>query len=401
MPRAASTRLSEFPVDQLERALELSGLAVWLWEPDSGRIVVSRQLAELYGTTQDNLADMDRFYQHALPEDRATAQKAVQDALAGKGAYVVEYRVRHDDGSIHWLQSRGRLLPGAPKVVVGTMQEITQLRELEAVRDEAAAKEREAAQLRELNEFKARFINIAAHELKTPLTPMRIQLAILREVQGAKLDDQQRKSLDVIHRNLERLTNLIEDVLQAARIQAHSLKVDAKPLDVGALLRAVGESFEAGAQQVGVRLVVESDADVRVEADAARLEQVIANLVTNALKFTPDGGRVVISARTSGRDVVLTVQDNGIGMTQAQLDKLFLPFSQVHDDPAQRLRGTGLGLFICKGIVEEHGGSIHAESAGPLQGTRFVVRLPGTRKAIPAPPPAPRPTTARRFRELI
>ena len=402
MAPSASTRLSELTAEQLDQALDTAHLAAWLWEPETGRTVVTRQVAELYGTSVDGLSDMDRLNEHVLVEDRAPAREAMEGTLAGGGPYTAEYRVRHDDGSVHWIQARGRLVgAGAKRAIVGTLQDITERKALEALRDVAAAQEREAAHLRELNDFKARFINIAAHELKTPLTPMRIQVAILREIQGAKLDDGQRKSLDVIHRNLERLTNLVDDVLQAARIQAHSLKVDPKPLDLGALVHAVAESFEGGASQVGVRLVVESEPDVRVEADAARLEQVISNLVTNALKFTPEGGRVRIAARTEGPDAIIEVEDTGIGMTPAQRDLLFLPFSQVHDDPAQRLRGTGLGLFICKGIVEEHGGTIRADSPGPGRGSRFEVRLPSTRKSIPAAVVPRRATTVKRFRELI
>jgi signal transduction histidine kinase len=132
-----------------------------------------------------------------------------------------------------------------------------------------------------------------------------------------------------------------------------------------------------------------------------RIEQVLSNLVTNAIKFTPEGGSIDVEAHGTPGQVIVRVTDTGVGMTKEQLDRLFQAFTQVHDNPEQRLRGTGLGLYISKGIIEEHGGSVSAASRGPGQGSTFTVILPATRKAVAAPLPPPPTTRARRYRELI
>lgn len=265
----------------------------------------------------------------------------------------------------------------------------------------------EAARLRAENEFKARFINMAAHELQTPLTPIRINLTLLGDVYGEGLDDDQRKCLEIIHRNVDRLARLVDDVLQAARLQANRLRLNKRPIDLTALVNQVIDSFVQAAAQVSVDLRRSVAGGVHVEADAGRIEQVLGNLLTNAIKFTPGQGTVTVRLALeggAGQVAVLEVQDSGLGMTPQQLGMLFLPFSQVHVE-ASNQRGTGLGLFISKGIVEEHGGAIEATSTGPGRGSTFRVRLPTTTLPIPAEPAEPKPRaagpTARRLRELI
>lgn len=385
----------------LARSLELARLGTYLWDPETNRLDYSEQAAKLYGARRQDLT-FEFVSKLILPEDVPALSAANQATLKGGPPFTHDYRIQLGDGKVRWLQARGALeVRGDKRFMVGTLQDVTDRKELEKARDEATAQAAEAQHLRELNEFKSRFINIAAHELKTPLTPMRIQLALLRVVHGAKLDEGQRKSLDILHRNLERLAHLVEDVLQAARIQASSLKLEVKPIDVSTLVRYLVESFEDGAKQVGVQLEAHIAPELRAEADGVRIEQVLSNLLTNALKFTPEGGRIEVKASVEGPSVVLKVTDTGLGMTSEQLGRLFLPFSQVHGDASQRLQGTGLGLFICKGIVEEHGGTIGAESDGPGRGSRFTVRLPSTTKAVPSSSPVAKPTVAKRFRELI
>lgn len=394
------------PIHLLDDALELARIGTWTFDPLTRTTWVSRQAAQLYGSDARFLEQDGEATKRIHPDDAAAVRAAVDATVAGGPPYAVDFRILQADSSLRWVQGRGRLTMHEGKaLLVGTLQDVTERKQLERLGDEAAAQAREAEQLRRMNEFKARFINIAAHELKTPLTPMRIQVALLGEVYGPSLDDRVRHSVAILSRSVERLTRLVDDVLEAARLQANSLKLDRHPLDATRLAHHLAEAYEPAAKQVGVRLVTSLAPDLRVEADATRLEQVISNLISNALKFTPDGGRVKLAGRQEsgkgGAHVVLEVEDTGLGMTDEQRSRLFLPFSQVHDNPEQRLRGTGLGLFICKGIVEEHGGTISAESAGPGKGSLFRVRLPATLKTVPPPPPAPERSTAKRFRELI
>ncbi|MHB8633600.1 MAG: PAS domain-containing sensor histidine kinase [Thermoplasmatota archaeon] len=327
------------------------------------------------------------------PGEQERAQHTLEGA-ARDGRHEEEGQRVRKNGERYWVNA----------VVTARRDEAGRLRGFSKVthdvteRHLAEQHQREVAQLKEINDLKARFINTAAHELMTPLTPMRVHVALLEEIYGPTLSTDAKMSVAVLKRNLTRLTALVQDVLNAARLQGHTLRVDRKPIDLSALARQVVAGYEAPAREVGVALKIEVPPELRVEADPDRIEQVLVNLLSNALKFTPEGGSVTVRAANDGVAVVLDVTDSGIGMAPEQLARLFLPFSQVHDEKHSK-RGTGLGLYICKGIVEQHGGTIEALSDGPGEGTRFRVRLAATNKALP--PPVPVRAVAKRFRELI
>lgn len=232
--------------------------------------------------------------------------------------------------------------------------------------------------LQETNEFKTRFLNMAAHELRTPLTPMKAQLALLRVVREKDLTEEQRRSLDVMHRNTERLAALVEDILEGARYQAGALKLRRQEVAADEVARQAVESYAAEAARVGVAIEARAEAGARVHADPRQLAQVLDNLVGNALKFTPSGGRVAVEVARRGDEVVFTVEDTGIGFPAERASLLFQPFSQIHDTSrtSTTAPGVGLGLYISKGLVEAHGGRIWAESDGPGRGARFSFALP-------------------------
>ncbi|HET6398269.1 MAG TPA: PAS domain S-box protein, partial [Candidatus Thermoplasmatota archaeon] len=182
-------------------------------------------------------------------------------------------------------------------MALATIRDVSERQRAERLRQEAAEKTREAERLRAMTDFKARFINVAAHELKTPMTPIRLQVGILRDVYGKDMRPEHRRSIDVLKRSVDRLDRLIDDVLNAARVQADSLRVERVPLDLSSLAADLVETFEEAAREVGVRLTIQAPAPVHVEGDATRLEQVLSNLITNALKFTPSGGEVAVRVR--------------------------------------------------------------------------------------------------------
>ncbi|MHB1262285.1 MAG: sensor histidine kinase [Thermoplasmatota archaeon] len=234
----------------------------------------------------------------------------------------------------------------------------------------------ELSRMRDLEATKTQFFNAAAHEIGTPLTPIRLQIARLKKIAEAGSDPEQRHSIDILDRNVRRLAQLNQDILDVARLQAGRLSVDKRPLDLAGLILDVAETFEPMAQAQGLTLSTSCVPGLRVEGDSSRITQVLYNLVNNALKFTPRGGLVSIVGRVAANDCEILVRDTGPGLVPAQIANLFQPFSQVLGAAQPRNLGTGLGLFISRGIVELHGGRIWCESPGPGQGATFAFALP-------------------------
>jgi signal transduction histidine kinase len=231
-------------------------------------------------------------------------------------------------------------------------------------------------QLQRIDRSRAQFINNAAHELGTPLTPIKIQIHLLRVTTKGSLTPQQDKSLATLERNLNRLSELLKDVLDSARLQADRLHLDLVPVDLRKLAIEAGEAFAGLAEHNGVHFEVEAPEPLLVRADPKRTAQVLYNLMSNALKFTPKGGMVRLSARAEHGEVIVSVADTGSGMEPKDIGRLFQPFSQVHDTLQSTKGGTGLGLFISRGIIEGSHGRIWAESKGPGMGSTFSFALP-------------------------
>ncbi len=277
-----------------------------------------------------------------------------------------------------WAAGATMLLAAASGALCVTW--ILRARTLRRAKDAADALNR----AHEANAFKTRFLNSAAHELATPLTPIKLQMATMKMVLAGTLSEAQNKSIELLERNLKRLDLLVKDLMDAARLQSGQLRLAPKPTDARELVQDVHASFADKARQDGIDLAVEiPDGPMPMTADAGRLTQVLYNLVHNALKFTPRGGLVVLRAEADDARVRFMVRDSGIGMTTAQRDRLFEPFTQVHDQDKLKVGGTGLGLYISRTIALQTGGTLQCSSDGAGQGTTFVLDVPRT-----PPPPA-------------
>jgi signal transduction histidine kinase/ActR/RegA family two-component response regulator len=230
--------------------------------------------------------------------------------------------------------------------------------------------------LRELDVLKSEFFNAAAHELGTPLTPIRLQMARLKAMRGAAAGPEEQKSLQILDRNVQRLLRLNQDILDVARLEAGHFSVERRPMHLDDVVREVADTLEPVARERAIRLTASCSVEASLEGDASRLGQVLFNLVGNALKFTGSGGTVAVEVGVEGEHCRLTVRDTGIGLRPEQIARLFKPFSQVLGAEQPRGVGSGLGLFVSRGIVELHGGTIECTSAGPGQGSTFTVRIP-------------------------
>jgi two-component system phosphate regulon sensor histidine kinase PhoR len=240
------------------------------------------------------------------------------------------------------------------------------------------ARQAEAVQvLRELDQAKSDFVSTVSHELRTPLTSISGYLEMLQDGDGGELTERTRQMLTVIDRNATRLRNLIEDLLTQSRIDAGRLRLELTTVDVGSVLHTVHEAMLPLAAANQIELSLQAPGDLKIEGDPVQLEQVFTNLIANACKFTPPGGRVRVELAADDDDGVLVlVSDTGMGIPGQDISNLFTRFFRASNATAAALPGTGLGLAIVREIVQRHGGSIDVESelGG---GSTFSIWLPG------------------------
>jgi signal transduction histidine kinase len=230
-------------------------------------------------------------------------------------------------------------------------------------------------QQQELDHLKNTFIQNVSHELRTPLAIIRGYAELLLAGDLGDMTEPQKASVEVMARRAQMLSKMLDDLLTILAVETQ--KFDKEPVDVAHLTRLAVTDFQASAKQAGLALTAEIPPDIpRVYADAAHLRRVLDNLLGNALKFTPEGGRVSVTAAHSAAHVVWEISDTGIGIPPDQLAKIFQRFYQVDGSSKRRFGGVGLGLALVKEIVEAHDGTVEVISAVG-QGTTFRISLPG------------------------
>ncbi len=226
----------------------------------------------------------------------------------------------------------------------------------------------------EANRIKDDFLATLSHELRTPLNAI---LGWARMIErGGLSQERTAHGIASIRRNAEAQSRLIGDILDIARIRSGKLSIDLQRLDLQAVVAAAAETLEADADAKHVKLEASSDPALIVQGDPSRLQQILWNLVSNAVKFTPDGGTVRIEARRSGTRAVIVVRDTGVGIEPDFLPRVFDRFRQGDASTTRYHSGLGLGLAITKHLAELHGGRVWAESDGPNLGATFTVELP-------------------------
>jgi PAS domain S-box-containing protein len=314
----------------------------------------------------------DLFFSHVHPEDQPRIQKSVAAALRDNTAYEIEIRIILRDGTekvlYQWAEIE-RDSEGRPWRLLGSCQDITERR-----RAEEALRVSEEA-LRESDRRKDEFLATLAHELRNPLNPIRSAVEVLR-LRGPDTPEL-RWGREVIDRQVDHLTRLIDDLLDVNRITRNKLELRKQRVDLAEILHGAVESsrplLERQRQELTLSLPAEP---VFLEADLVRLTQAFMNLLDNAAKYTPAGGRIALVAERQAGEAVVSVKDTGIGIPPEKLDHLFDMFYQVDRSLERSHGGLGIGLTLVKRLVEMHGGTVEARSQGSDRGSEFVVRLP-------------------------
>ncbi|MBI4744735.1 MAG: HAMP domain-containing protein [Actinobacteria bacterium] len=218
-------------------------------------------------------------------------------------------------------------------------------------------------ELRRLDEMKSEFMALAAHELRTPLTALRAHTEIFFKGQYGLLSDRQKKALEIIGRSVNRLTRFIDDLVDLTRLERGELELEKKPLDLSNLLVEVIREVQPVIKESNLSFVYDIPNNLPlIIGDSQRLYQVFGNLLNNAIKFTPDKGKISVIAKQEGEFIKVSVSDSGIGISPEDISKLFIPFYQVKKMPLRGVKGVGLGLVVVKRIVENLGGKIEVVS---------------------------------------
>ena len=233
--------------------------------------------------------------------------------------------------------------------------------------------------LRESERIKSELIAISSHELRTPLTSIKNAIHIILGETAGPINENQRKFLSIADRNINRLSDIIEDLLDISKMELRRMRIDLKSLELGAPLDMAIASLTSRAREKSISIHKEIPSDLpQAYGDSDKLEQIFISLLDNAIKFTPEGGQIYVSAKDyePGRGFIeISVADTGVGIPAYELEKIFGRFYQVTESLTREIQGAGLGLSIVKGLVETHGGKIWAESVVG-KGSKFTFTLP-------------------------
>jgi len=340
----------------------------------AGAACVGRSVQEVLGKRDEELF---------TPETGAWIRARDQEVLAvGTLQTFEEPDLKTPDGTVRsYLTTKYPYRDAQGRIVglIGISRDITMLKRAEEERAQLLVREQralaEADVARQLNALTSAFINSVSHELRTPLTSIMGYAEFLEDRIEGELSLQQGEFVKQIQRGVRRLKHLVDDLLDAARLDAGTFKLTKQEADLSREVREIVESLRPQVEEAQVRLEVEvADEPLVARFDTQRVEQILINLLFNAIKFTPSGGEIRVRACREGDCLRCEVADTGIGIPPGDIPKLFQRFHQL-EGGLRKTEGTGLGLSICKALVDAHGGAIGVESE-PGKGSTFWFTLP-------------------------
>lgn len=352
-------------------ALEASGnIATWVVHPETNTGFLDERFAAIFDVDLEiatHGAPIQVFTERIHDEDRKRVEEAIADAIRTGERYDIDYRIVQRSGKVVWVTVKGKMFnaktTGKPRFA-GVAVEIT---ERKAVEDG----------LQESNRRKDEFLAMLAHELRNPLAPISAAAQLLI---AAPLDRERvHKSSQIIARQVDHMTGLVNDLLDVSRVNRGLVTIQKEPIEIRTIIADAVEQIAPLLQGRHHHLAMElTPVSAIVSVDRKRLVQVIANVLNNAAKYTPQGGRICIRTEVEETNVVIEITDDGIGMTSDLTARVFDIFTQGHVTPDRNSGGLGLGLALVKSLVEVHDGSVTARSKGLGHGSTITIRLPLT-----------------------
>jgi PAS domain S-box-containing protein len=344
----------------------------------------NRSFCTLVGYSSDELRR--RTWQDTThPEDVPAELELTRQVLDGKlPNYTLDKRFLHKDGSAVWVQQFGNFVPGedgAPVQRVVIVTDITQRKSAEvSMRAHVAELKALKSALEDADRRKDEFLAMLAHELRNPVAPIRTASETLSMLLNG--DARKRALVEVIQRQSGTLARILDDLLDVARITQGRIELQPEVLALQDCVEAALQTTAPLMRDKGHRVnAIHADAALHVRADRVRLEQCLTNLLTNAAKFTDARGEIEVRVRAEGSEAVIDVRDNGVGIAPAFVPHVFDLFSQSARSIDRSQGGLGLGLAICRQLIELHGGRVDCASEGEGRGATFTLRLPLARAA--------------------
>ena len=350
---------------RLRLATDAASIGIWDWDIDRDVVTWTPEVYALHGLAPGTFGGKAADFAARLhPEDLAHVWQRIQDAVRNQSGFSAEFRVTLPEGGDRWLSTSSRVYRGSDGG----------LRMVGATFSIDAFKKAEAA-LRESDRRKDEFLAMLAHELRNPLAPIRSAAEVL--LVAAHDERRARKASEVIVRQVGHVTQLVDDLLDVSRVTRGLVRLREETLDLATVLQAAfeqaGPLMEARSHSLRKAL---PPSPLFVKGDRARLVQVAVNLLANAARYTPPGGLIEVELRREADVAAFTVRDNGQGIDAAFLPRVFDLFSQGPRELDRSQGGLGIGLALVRRLLDLHGGSVRAESAGPGRGSAFTVELP-------------------------
>ncbi len=322
----------------------------------------------IWGIPLEDKVTQEDFWSGVHEDDREETRKAIAKASdpTGDGHYWCEYRVVNmKTGEIAYVESSGQVLfqDGVPEKMIGLVIDITARKELENSLQNAVR------ELENTNAKKNEFLATLGHELRNPLA------SISGGIQLLQLENEHLEELRIMSHGVSQMSSLLDDLLDLTRIERGKIRLDKRPVNLSSIYLSVVQSNRSLMERKEQEFIIKAPPpNLVVNADGTRMEQIISNLLTNAYKFTPKGGRITVSLEKGATgNAILTISDTGIGLSSEMKQRIFDPFEQV-ENPENR--GLGIGLSLVRQFVEMHGGTIHVFSAGLDKGSEFIVEIP-------------------------
>ncbi len=351
--------------ERLRLAMEVAQIAAWQWDLATDQMEWSADPEALFGFPAGAFGPELRIFRRLHPDDIVRVQGALELAKSS-GQYECEYRAVRPDKSVVWITERGRIVrgeDGLPQKVVGVSRDISAQREAAQQREQLLLSERRARDEAERqSRLKDEFLATLSHELRTPMNAILGWLSMLASGRGVQDTDH---VISVIRRNAEAQAKLIEDLLEMNKLMSGTVRLEIEPVDVSASVGGAIQALQPAADAKGVQIVTDlQPVPAEIMADNRRFQQILWNLVHNAVKFTSSGGRVMVSTTAEDRSMRIVVEDTGQGISPEFLPHVFERFRQADPSTTRGAWGLGLGLSIAKHLVELHGGDIVAASDG-------------------------------------
>lgn len=353
--------------------IDLAPVMLWTTDASGHCTYLSQRWYDYTGRTpaQDlGYGWMENIHPDDLARTRDTFEAASRDAKP----FVLDYRARRHDGAYRWMIDTGTPRvdqDGRPNGFVGTVIDVHDRTLLQQA-------------LTEKNRMQSEFLFTLAHELRNPLAPIRTGLELMRVRPTAENAD---KVQGMMQRQVDHMVHLVDDLLDMARLSEGKVELKRSTVPLAGVVHDAIEMSMPLVRSGEHRLEVHMpETEVAMCIDRHRIAQVLSNLLNNAAKYTPRGGRIEVEVRLEPHDAVITVSDNGIGIEPRKLSTIFDMYTQVHEGQGMGQGGLGVGLNLVRRLVELHGGAVAAESGGPGQGSRFIVRLPRRQAQAAADP---------------